>query len=418
MNDAPRPRAAIIAIGSELLNGDGLDTNSQWLSRRLERLGFQLSFHLSCLDDEADIVAALAFAHERVDVIVTTGGLGPTNDDLTRQAVATFLGVELAEDAGSVTHIEALFASFSRTMPESNRRQALIPVGAEVLQNDVGTAPGFRAERDGTAIYVIPGPPREVLWMWDHRLFERLRDASGVIRAERTFRAAGIGESKLAELLAPLEADPALEVRYAAEEQLGTIRVTILTEGQDRAQEAWLEANRLAGPFVAAQGNDLLAEAVAALLHARGLTVATAESCTGGRVAASLVEIPGTSAIFGESYVTYSNEAKQRLLGVPAEVLEAHGAVSVETAHAMAKGVRRAAGADLGVGITGIAGPGGGSAEKPVGLVHIAVAGPGDDDLRHFARQYPGDRHLVQVRAAAGALNLLRQALEATTPVR
>ena len=297
-------------------------------------------------------------------------------------------------------------------MSPSNRRQALLPQGARVLKNEVGTAPAFAAEREGVRFYALPGVPREARWLWRKHLQPELSRLSGSRpQAERTFRTVGLAESSLSECLAPIEAEADVEVRYAAEERLGTIRVTLLCREEARAQELWLATQDLIGKYQVALGSDELPEAALGWLHARRLSLATAESCTGGRVAAALTSLAGASAYFKEGMVTYSNQAKTRQLGVPLELLEAHGAVSPEVARAMAQGARAQANADLGLGITGIAGPGGGSPEKPVGLVYLTLAGPGPDDLLELERRYPGTRTLVQTRATAGALGLLVRSL-------
>ncbi len=404
------PKIAILTIGSELLCGDGLDTNSAWLSLRMSRLGLDCQLHISCPDDTSAIVSAIEYTAERVDVVVITGGLGPTVDDLTRAAIASYAGLPLELHEPSLEHIRGLFARFGRTMPESNVIQAELPRGARVLTNEVGTAACFALEHEGTLIYALPGVPREVYWMWDNHLSAELGVRGTGARAERTFRTVGISESALGERMQPIEAKGDMEVRYAAEESLGTIRVTLLAHTEDAAQQAWLQARELAGEHVCALGTDLLPEAVAALLVAKGLSVATAESCTGGRVASALTAIPGVSCSFQEGFVTYSNAAKTKHLGVPEALLAKHGAVSREVAEAMARGVRERTGSDLGLGVTGIAGPGGGSEDKPVGLVHMAVAGPGQGDLLHLRRRYPGTRTVIQTRATAGALDLIRRA--------
>jgi nicotinamide-nucleotide amidase len=408
--------AAILTIGSELLCGDGVDTNSAWFSRRLTRLGIDCVLHLSCSDDMDRMLEAIRFAAAHADVVIITGGLGPTTDDLTRQAVARWADVPLVLDEPSLEHIQGLFARFGRDMPESNRVQAEIPQGAQVLRNDVGTATCFRFEREGTLLFALPGVPREAYWAWDTHLQGPLRERSGSSPlAERTFRTVGISESALGEWLAALEG---VEVRYAAEESKGTIRVTLLAADQDVAQDAWLRAKELAGKHICALGNDLLPEALAGLLRAKRLTVATAESCTGGRVAAALTGIPGVSSAFEQGFVTYSNQAKTDHLGVAEQLFVDHGAVSKEVALAMARGVRERTGSSLGLGVTGIAGPGGGTDDKPVGLVHMAVAGPGEDDIVHLERRYPGTRQVVQSRATAGALDLIRRAVVGHSPER
>lgn len=404
-------RVAILTIGSELLSGDGTDTNSGWLSRKLALLGVECRLHASCPDDMDTIVSSLEHADSQAEILIITGGLGPTSDDLTRQAVARFAGVPLEMHEPSLQHIRDLFARFGRDMPESNTVQAELPQGARVLKNEVGTATCFSVAKGDTTIYALPGVPREVYWMWDTYL-EADFAALGGERAERTFRTVGISESALGEKLKPIEADEAIEVRYAAEETKGTIRVTFLTKAEDTAEAAFVQAQEIVGKHICSVGHVLLPEAVATLLMEKTLSVATAESCTGGRVAAALTGISGVSSVFQEGFVTYSNAAKTKHLGVPEPLLEAHGAVSEEVALAMARGVRERTGSAIGLGVTGIAGPGGGSDEKPVGLVHMAVAGPGDDDIIHLRRRYPGTRKLVQTRATAGALDLIRRAAQ------
>jgi nicotinamide-nucleotide amidase len=411
-------RAAILTVGSELLRGDGLDTNSQWLSRRLETLGYSVVLHLSCLDDEDEIARLLSFVAASTDLVVVTGGLGPTVDDVTRAAVAQALKVPLEIDEGELRHIEELFARFGRSMSPSNRRQAELPQGATVLRNEVGTAPAFRVSCGEVPVYVLPGVPREMKWLWDHYLRQDLIRGHAP-RAERTFRTVGIGESRLGERLAPVEALAGVEVRYAAEEREGTVRVTLLASTQDEVQAAWEAAREAVGETIACIGPDLLQESVVAALCAQGLTLTTAESCTGGRVAARIVQVPGASQVFERGLVTYSNQAKSQLLGIAPEVIETHGAVSEVVARAMARGAREAGNTRLGVAITGIAGPGGGSNDKPVGTVHLAVAyGPKDEDVLHQKRRYPGTREMVQVRSAAGALKLVLDACVHLTNTR
>jgi competence/damage-inducible protein CinA-like protein len=404
-------KVGIVTIGTELVRGERLDTNSAWLSDQLTELGLTCVLHRSCPDDLGAIVRALRQSVEEVGaggVLLVTGGLGPTNDDLTRDAVAELLGSPLELHQPSLEHIQALYARFKRDMPDSNRRQALVPAGARVLATEVGTAPGFAAELDGVQIYVLPGPPREVRWFWDRHLSEPLTARGHSPGPAWAFRTVGIGESALAERLHALEASGVL-VRYAAEDRLGTVAVTIHLPPTDPAAQA-VRADL--GRHLCAEGRGVtLADAVGALLIERDLRLATAESCTGGRVAAFLTGVPGISAVFDRGLVSYSNQSKQDLLGVPAELLEAQGAVCSEVAQAMARGARDRAGAAIGLGITGIAGPGGGTEDKPVGLVHFAVAGPGER-LVALERLLPGDREQIQIRAAATALDLIRLAVQ------
>lgn len=406
-----RDRAAILAVGTELTTGRRLDTNSAWLSRRLEGLGFTVALHLSCPDDEAAIARGLARCREEAaGAIVVTGGLGPTSDDRTREGVARLLGVPLEHHEPAWVAIQERFARFGRVVTESNRRQAEHPRGSRVLENELGTAPGIAFELEGTPVWLLPGVPREMRWLWERHLLPALRAVAPGERQEWTLRTVGIAESALGERLAPLEAEPGVDFRYAVEEALGTIEVTlVLARGDERMAALQARAREALGEHVCAEGGETLAGAVARLLLEKRLTAATAESCTGGRVAAFLTAIPGVSAAFLEGLVTYSNAAKTRLLGVPEPLIAAHGAVSEEVARAMAAGVRERAQADLGLGVTGIAGPDGGSPEKPVGLVHFGLA-LRTGEVRHLRRVLPGDREQIQVRAAATALDLLRKA--------
>ncbi|MGE0709406.1 MAG: CinA family nicotinamide mononucleotide deamidase-related protein [Planctomycetota bacterium] len=402
---------AILTVGSELLRGDGLDTNSQWLSQQLEGQGHRVRLHASVLDDEGDIVRALEAACTWAPLVFVTGGLGPTNDDLTRAAVARTAGVALRLDPDELAHIEALFQSFGRTMSPSNRRQAELPEGARALRNEVGTAPAFALELRGARVWVLPGVPREMRWLWERHIEAELRALAGRPRVERTFRTVGIGESVLGERLAPVEAVAGIEVRYAAEELEGTVRVTLLGEEEARVLEAWELARRAVGEAIVSEGAVRLPEAVIAALRARGQTLTIAESCTGGRVAAALIRVPGASEVFDRGLVTYSDRSKQELLGVPASLIDAEGAVCEQVARAMARGARAAGRTTIGLGVTGIAGPDGGSPDKPVGTVHLAVAwGEGPEDSIYLRARYPGGRELVQARAAAGALKLILDA--------
>lgn len=410
-------RAGIITVGSELTSGTRQDTNSAWLAKAMAPHGVEPWILRSAPDDKAAIIRALEETIPEVRLIVCTGGLGPTSDDLTRDAVAAMLGADLVFDAPTWEAVEARFRVFGRTPSPSNRRQAEFPRGARILATEVGTAAGFVVTRHGVPIYCLPGVPGEMRWLWARHLEADVRGLGGASRAVRVFRCVGLAESVLGERLGELEAAPGVEVRYSLDAAAGTIEVRLLVAGDAaltadaRADVVAARAHELVGAHhVCATGEASLAERVGALLLERGLTVATAESCTGGRIAADLTAIPGISAAFLEGLVTYSNQAKARLLGVPAEVIADGGAVSQEVARAMAAGARERAGADWAVSTTGIAGPGGGSADKPVGLVHIAVAGP-TGAVHHVARRYPGDREQIQIRASAGALDLLRRAI-------
>jgi nicotinamide-nucleotide amidase len=421
-----RPRVALLTIGSELTSGTRVDTNSGWLAKRMPALGLEGWLRRSAPDELGAIETAYREAAASCDVIVSTGGLGPTSDDITRDALARLLGVPLVLDEACLERLTARFARFGRTPSPSNRRQCEFPRGARVLVNEIGTADGFQLEVLGRPTYVLPGVPREMRWLFEKWLEADLRARGGVPRAERVWRIVGLPESTLGDRLAAIEAEPGVEMRYCVEEAHGTIECRLLlagAEGEERpATEARADAlaaraHDLAGrQHVCATGERGLAEALVELLIGRKLRVATAESCTGGRIAAALTGVAGSSATFLAGTVAYANEAKTRHLGVPEDLLAAHGAVSAEVARSMAEGALARSEADLAVSTTGVAGPGGGSPEKPVGLVHMAVARRGGETT-HVERRYVGEREQIQIRAAAGALDLLRLAAqEATAP--
>ena len=374
------PRACLLAIGDELLHGKVVDTNSAKIARALETLGVQVIGIAAVGDDVADGVAALRRAAASAEVVVMTGGLGPTGDDRTRLVAARAAGVELRFVPESWQQIEAWFGRLGREPSPSNRQQAECPVGAEPLENRCGTAPGF-ALRCGQALcFALPGVPAEMEAMLaDHvlpRLRQELRLGSVVIHE---LHLAGSSEARIGEKIADLLAAghrPQVGINAHA----GSYTIRIVGEGADAAAIA-AEVERVAAvvrdrlrEWIVYEGPESPAALVARECIEGGITLAIAESCTGGLLCARLTEVPGISAVLLAGYVTYSNAAKQDVLGVPAALLAAHGAVSPEVAGAMAEGARRRAGAALGVGITGIAGPGGGSAEKPVGLVCFGLA--------------------------------------------
>jgi nicotinamide-nucleotide amidase len=414
--------AAIVAIGTELTTGRIVDTNSAWLSRRLMVLGVKPLYHCAVPDERPAVIQALREAASRAKAIVVTGGLGPTEDDLTRDAVAQALGVGLELDRPSLEKIEAIYSKLGRAMPPSNRRQAEIPKGARILDNDCGTAPGFALELFGARLWSMPGVPREMFRMWERHVEPELARLAGLppgSLAERTLRTSGIAESALGELVQSLVPpdDPEAEIAYCVKDDEATIVLTFTVRNPRDPAAAAARADALVraakeriGRKVAVTGLATLPERVLELLGERGRTVATAESCTGGRIAAWLTAVPGASKSFHEGVVAYANEVKVERLGVSADLLARHGAVSAEVARAMAAGIRERARADYGIGVTGVAGPDGGTEAKPVGLVHLALAGPGG--VVALERRFWGDRGRVQTQASATALDMLRLALE------
>lgn len=418
------PTAEILSQGDEVITGQVIDTNAAWLSTRLAELGFTVRRHTVVGDRLPDLRRTLREIAGRCDVCVGTGGLGPTADDLTADAVSEAFGVALAFDAQAMEAIAARFARSGRPMPATNERQAWLPAGGVRLDNDWGTAPGFAFEASGTRFAFLPGVPREMRAMFDARVLPLLRPLLPAEPPRRiTLRTVGIGESALQERVGAFH-HPTITLSYRTSlpENHLVLRAPGTTPEAELVAVAADLARRVGHPLftveglpphatlegVDTEGGDL-AEVVGRALVARGATLALAESCTGGLLGATITRIPGASAWFLEGAVTYSNDAKVRALGVDPATLERHGAVSEPVARAMAEGMRRRSGATYALSVTGIAGPGGGSAEKPVGTVHIALATP--EGTLHRAVHLPGDRERTRTLAAATALDLLRRHL-------
>jgi nicotinamide-nucleotide amidase len=413
-----RPRVALVAIGDELLNGEQLDTNSSWLSERLWGEGWEVCEVCLVGDHENLIVATLNRLAGEMDLVLTTGGLGPTLDDLTRHAVARAVGAELLLDAEVVAWLQRLFESFGRVMSPANERQALFPTGAVVLRNDQGTAPGFRvAHPAGAWLASFPGPPRELHLMFENQLLPFLRsmrpaEEQGCVARFNLF---GVSESDFAVGVGPWMdrlADPRMGV--CASGRVLKVRVEstgLQVEGAvARFESRVQEFEALYGDAIFSRGDPRTATALGQLLMERQVTIATAESCTGGEVASRLVAQAGISEVFLEGFVTYSDRAKAERLGVPEDLLKAHGAVSAPVAKAMALGAAQQSGARLSISTTGIAGPGGGSEEKPVGLVFIGICLDGVASS-HELRFPDRGRDLIRDWTATSACELARRRL-------
>ena len=405
-------KAEIIAVGSELLTPDRLDTNSLFLTEELNKLGIEV-LRKTIVGDDRDLLAeAFRDALNRVPVVISSGGLGPTEDDLTRETVAELLGRRLQRNEDVVRHIEARFRSFKRDMPEVNLRQAMVPEGAEVLENPRGTAPGLWIEDKGRMVALLPGPPRELKPLFIEQVLPRLqRRVSGVRMFHRELRVTGLGESHVEERIRPIYLRYK-DVHTTILAAPGEIQIHLRTWTGD-ALHAETTLDEIVRSFELALGDRIFAHqgislemVVAELLTANRATIATAESCTGGLLAERLTRIPGSSNYFLGGVVSYSNERKTVWTEVPAELIAAKGAVSAEVAVALAEGIRRSVGSTFGVGITGIAGPGGGSEEKPVGTVHIALAAPGGTKERLV--HLPGDREGIRFYASQIALDMVR----------
>jgi nicotinamide-nucleotide amidase len=407
----PAPLVAeVIAIGSEMLFAGRVDTNSSFIAAHLDRFGVPLVAKTIVGDDVATIRKALAIALTRSDFIFLTGGLGPTEDDLTREAASEALGLELVYHPKIVDEIEARFQRLGRKMPEINRRQGYVLETARALENNYGTAPGQYLVFEGRHIFLLPGPPRELRPIVERHLISLLQDLGLRPGARRYFRVAGLPESQADSLISPIYR------RYP------TIRCTILASPGDieiyfLADHDGNELQELTAKVAAALGDNVFAteeinleDAVGRMLAARRATLSVAESCTGGMLGETITRTPGSSAYFLGGVLAYSNALKEQLLDVSPEILAQHGAVSGAAAEAMAQGIRRRTGSDFALSITGIAGPDGGTEEKPVGTVFIGLS----DATKTTAHRYQlgGERSLVRLLSVRTALNLLRKELQ------
>src|SRR5438874_2684132 len=408
--------AEIIAIGSELLSSSRTDTNSLWLTDQLNRVGIDVRLKTIVGDDDTRLEEAVKDAVKRSRVVISTGGLGPTEDDITRKVVARALGKRLSLDERVLEEIRERFRSFGiANMPERNSRQAMVIAGAEVLSNPNGSAPGLYLEHEDCAIALMPGPPREMKPMFENYVRARLEKLAGDTRfATRVLRVSGMGESAIDEKIAPIYTkyeNPQTTILFNSSEIEIHLRAHGRTEADAEAllDDLSLRIEKELGNSVFSFRGETMEEVVGRRLAMTEFTVAVAESCTGGLIAQRLTNVPGSSKYFIEGVVTYSNESKVRSLGVDKKIIKEFGAVSQQVARDMARGVRHKAKGDFGLAVTGIAGPGGGTEEKPVGLVYIALAD--DAHTEHRKLMIPGDRELIRWRASQAALDMLRRRL-------
>jgi competence/damage-inducible protein CinA-like protein len=416
--------AEVIAVGSELLGSTRTDTNSLFLSERLSALGIDLRIKSVVGDERGDLATVLRQALERSDMVVLTGGLGPTDDDLTRDVVAEVMELPMSEDAAIVEKIRARFERRGLTMPEVNRRQAMVPRGAIVLDNPNGTAPGLfidqRWQGRRRIVILLPGPPRELQPMFDGVCAGPLRERAG---KERTYRTSlfitGRGESHVEQKAQPVysrwrDMTPPIATTILAAMGQIELHLSVRDDDDARAKAALARAKQellaVVGDDVYSTDGRVMEEILGDLLKERGYTIAAAESCTGGLFTSRLTDVPGSSTYVRASVVAYAYEDKTALLGVAAEMLNAHGAVSEPVAVAMAEGIRERTGADVTIGITGIAGPGGGTPDKPVGTVVIAAIVPGQPA---YVRTYTflGGRAMVKFQATQAAMDRVRRML-------
>jgi nicotinamide-nucleotide amidase len=415
----PSVRAEIIAVGTELLLGQIANTNAQFLSEQLALAGVSVYFHTVVGDNKERLRSALSIAAGRSDLIVLSGGLGPTDDDVTREAVAEHVGRRLVLDETILHRLRELFAGFNMVMPENNRRQAMVIEGGLVLDNPRGTAPGMYV-KDGSRHYVLlPGPPTELRPMVREKLLPLVQSIAGPVTIRsRVLRLYGIGESPLEERLKDiLDGQSNPTIAPLASEGEVMLRLTARAVNEEEAYRLIApveqQIRERVGKYIYGVDDEILPVAVGKRLASRNQTLAVAESCTGGLVGASLTEVPGSSSYFRMGIVTYSNASKHQLLGVSAETIRVHGAVSEETAREMAEKIRILAGTDWGLSVTGIAGPGGGTPEKPVGLVYTAVSGP--EGVRTKRLLLRGDRQQIRIRSVKAALFLLITAMDPET---
>jgi nicotinamide-nucleotide amidase len=405
--------AEIIAIGSELLTPTKTDTNSLWLTEKLNENGIEVKLKTVVGDDELRLKETIKDALNRSDVVITTGGLGPTEDDITRQVSADAVGRKLIFRENILADISKKFRKMNREMPEINKRQAFIIENADILPNPNGSAPGMFVEIDNKYLILLPGPPRELKPMFENFVLPKLKQTVGEIYVKRkVLRVTGMGESAVDELIAPiytLYKNPQTSTLFNRSE----IEIQLTAQGKSES-EAYQLLEELAdkiveklGSAVFAVNGELMEEVIGQLLIENGKTLAVAESCTGGLIAQRLTEIPGASKFFIEGVIAYANAAKIRSLNVAPDLIEIFGAVSAEVAEAMAKGLLERAGTDFVISITGIAGPNGATEDKPVGLVFIGYASKAE--VKSIKLNLPGDRHLIRWRASQAALDFLRR---------
>jgi nicotinamide-nucleotide amidase len=407
-------KAEIIAIGSELLTPNHLDTNSLFLTQRLNDAGFEVHLKSVVGDNEGDIAGVLQGALRRSKVIIMCGGLGPTEDDLTRSAVARVLDRTISIDPVLVDSLRRRFASRGYAMPAINERQAQVIQGAEILANLFGTAPGMWIQEGGIGLALLPGPPRELQAMFDDGVWPRVKALGGGRRLEKKeFNITGMAESDVDSRVAPVyRAYPKVQTTIlAATGHIGLRLHRWVVPGEEATdlEELARRIREILGRAIFSDSGESLEQVVGYLLRRSALTLAVAESCTSGMIGMRVTRVPGSSDYFLGGVLCYSNEVKTNLCGVPEGMLQRHGAVSAEVAEALARGVRKKLGSSVGISVTGIAGPGGESEEKPVGLVYVGL--DGERGTEHARRIIPGDRETVRERATYFALSELRRFL-------
>ncbi|WP_061316602.1 competence/damage-inducible protein A [Clostridium botulinum] len=408
-------KAEILCVGTELLLGDIVNTNAQYISKELANIGIEVYHHSVIGDNENRLLKELERAFNYCDLVITTGGLGPTKDDLTKESVAKFFQEDLVLHEKSLKQIEKRLSCFNKSMTESNRKQAYFPKNCEILENPNGTAPGFIIEKDNKIAIILPGPPYEMQPMFENKVIPYLEKLTNSTIKSKVLRITGIGESDVADLISDiLESQTNPTVAPYAKQGETTLRITAKANSEEKALSLIVpiekKIRQILGDNIYGYGETLLEEVVANILVKRNLTIATAESCTGGLLAGKLINFPGISSVFLEGAITYSNESKINRLNVKKETLEKYTAVSKEVALEMAEGIAKSAGTNIGISTTGVAGPGGGTYDKPIGLIYIGLYINGKTFVEEL--NYSGNRQFIRNITVTRALDFLRRNLE------
>ncbi|AEM78754.1 competence/damage-inducible protein A [Thermoanaerobacter wiegelii] len=406
-------KGEIISVGTELLLGQILNTNAKYLSEKLALLGIDIYFHTNVGDNEERLKECLNIAFNRSDLIITTGGLGPTVDDITKETVASFLGIPLVENLEAKEEIIRFFEKVGQTPTMNNFKQAFFPEGAKILPNKNGTAPGCIIEKDNKIIIILPGPPSELIPMFEESVYPYLKSKTNETIKSRVIKIFGLGESKVEEMVKPLLFNSNPTVAPLVGDGYVTLRIT--AKGHDdkeileMIEDMESRIRGIIGDYIYAVDEEEMEEVVIKLLQKNKLTLAVSESCTGGLLAKKITDVSGASKVFNLGVVSYSNEAKENILGVRKSTLESYGAVSHETAKEMAENIRKLANADFGLSTTGIAGPTGGTPEKPVGLVYVGFAT--NEKVYVKKLMLSGDRSKIRTRTVLHALDIVRRYL-------
>jgi competence/damage-inducible protein CinA C-terminal domain len=406
-------KCEIISVGTELLLGQIANTDAKFISEKLTSLGIDVHFQTNVGDNKSRLLECLKIASNRSDIIILTGGLGPTMDDLTKETVAEFFGLKLIEDTDTKLKIEAYFKKSMRKMTQNNYKQALFPEGSKILPNDNGTAPGCIFEKNGKKAVILPGPPSELIPMFNNYVYPFLKSLSNDIIVSRVIKIFGIGESQVEMLVSDMLLSKNPTVAPLIGNGFVTLRITAKSDDVQKAKKMIdnIEASlrKIFGEYIFGVDDDTMESIVLNLLKNKGFTLSTAESCTGGLLSEKITSVPGASEVFKFGAITYSNESKENILGVSSEIIRKHGAVSEETAREMAMNVKNISKTDYGLSITGIAGPSGGTIEKPVGLVYIGLAYKDEIYVKKLISN--GNRDKVRLNSAMHALDMLRRHL-------